>query len=86
VCVCKSAIVLYLSVIKRECVTKVLLNPIIQTRTRHFRRVYHPTRDSISFIVNYLDFPSVEMSHLSSLLVKHFQADFFPFIWGGGGV
>jgi hypothetical protein len=36
----------------------VLINPIIQTRTRHFRRAYHPTRDrthtnddKISFIV-----------------------------------
>jgi hypothetical protein len=47
--VCKSAIVLYclyLSVIKRECVTNVLLNPIIRTRTRHLRRAYHPTRDN----------------------------------------
>jgi hypothetical protein len=35
----KSAIALYclyLIVIKRECVTKVLINPIIRTRTRHF--------------------------------------------------
>jgi hypothetical protein len=35
---CKSAIALYclyLSVIKRESVTKVLINPIIPTRTRH---------------------------------------------------
>jgi hypothetical protein len=34
--VCKSAIALYLNVIEREIVTKVLINPIIQTRTRHF--------------------------------------------------
>jgi hypothetical protein len=47
---CKSAIALYclyLSVIKRECVTEVLINPIIRTRTRHFRHAYHPTRDNI---------------------------------------
>jgi hypothetical protein len=31
----------------REIVTKALINPIIRTRTRHFRRAYHPTRDSI---------------------------------------
>jgi hypothetical protein len=46
--VCKSAIVLYclyLSVIKREDVTKVLINPIIRTRTRHSHHAYHPTRD-----------------------------------------
>jgi hypothetical protein len=46
--VCKSAIALYclyLSVIKRECVTKVLINPIIRTRTRQSRRAYHPARD-----------------------------------------
>jgi hypothetical protein len=24
------------------------MNPIIRTRTRHFRRAYHPTRDSKS--------------------------------------
>jgi hypothetical protein len=37
--VCNTAIVLYcmyLSVIQKECVTKVLINPIIQTRTTHF--------------------------------------------------
>jgi hypothetical protein len=33
----------------RELVTKVLINPIIRTRTRHFRRAYHPTRDIIVF-------------------------------------
>jgi hypothetical protein len=36
--VCKSAIVLYcfyLSVIKRECVTNVLINPIIRTTKLH---------------------------------------------------
>jgi hypothetical protein len=48
--VCRSAIdlyYLYFSVIKRECVTEVVINPIIQTKTRHFRCVYHPTRDNI---------------------------------------
>jgi hypothetical protein len=25
----------------------MLINPIIRTRTRHCRRAYHPTRDSI---------------------------------------
>jgi hypothetical protein len=46
----KSAIALYclyLNVIKRECVTKVLINPSIRTRTRHFRRAYHPTRGNM---------------------------------------
>jgi hypothetical protein len=33
-----------------EVVTKVLINPIIRTRTRHLRRVYHTTRDSILYI------------------------------------
>jgi hypothetical protein len=28
-------------------VTKELINPIIGTRTRHFRHAYHPTRDSL---------------------------------------
>jgi hypothetical protein len=49
VCMCKSVIALcclYLNVITRECVTKVLINPIIRTRARHFRHVYHPTRDN----------------------------------------
>jgi hypothetical protein len=45
---CKSAIALYclyLSVIKRECVTEVLINQIIRTRTRQFvaRTTLHVT-------------------------------------------
>jgi hypothetical protein len=50
----KSAIALcclYLNVIKRECVTKVLINPIIRTRTRLIGRVYHPKRDNTDFVV-----------------------------------
>jgi hypothetical protein len=48
VCKSKTALYdLYLNVIKRECVIKVLINRIIQTRTRHFRRVYQPTGDNI---------------------------------------
>jgi hypothetical protein len=46
--VCKPAIALYclyLSVIKTECVTEVLINPNI--RTRYFRHAYHQTRDNI---------------------------------------
>jgi hypothetical protein len=52
--VCKSAIVLYglyVNVIKSECVTQVLINPIIRTRTRHFLRVYQPTGDIIIIII-----------------------------------
>jgi hypothetical protein len=30
----------------RELVSKVLINPIIQNRTRHFCRAYQPTRDN----------------------------------------
>jgi hypothetical protein len=47
---CKSAIALYclyVSVIKSECVTKVLINLIIRTRTHHFCRMHQPTHDSI---------------------------------------
>jgi hypothetical protein len=44
---CKSAIALYLSVIKREVITKVLINPIIRSRDCHFRRACHPARDNI---------------------------------------
>jgi hypothetical protein len=47
----KSAIALhclYLSVIKRECVTEVLINPVIRARTRHSRHAYHTTRDNIN--------------------------------------
>jgi hypothetical protein len=36
VCVCKLVIALNLSVIKRECVTKLLINPTIRSRARHF--------------------------------------------------
>jgi hypothetical protein len=55
--VCKSTIALYcpyLSVIKRECVTYVLINPIIRTRTRHFCHVYHPTHDNMYFLTTYI--------------------------------
>jgi hypothetical protein len=31
----------------RELVNKVLINPIIRTRTRQFRQPYHPTPGSI---------------------------------------
>jgi hypothetical protein len=44
--VCKSAIALYLSVIKR-LVTKVLINPIIRTRNRYFRHAHSRTRDNM---------------------------------------
>jgi hypothetical protein len=53
--VCKSAIplyCLYLSVIKRERVTEVLINPIIRTKTRHFRRLYHPTLDNTNSVTD----------------------------------
>jgi hypothetical protein len=49
VCVCKSAIALYL-MWSREIVTKVVINPIIRTRTCHFLLAYHPTRDNIKFL------------------------------------
>jgi hypothetical protein len=42
--VCISAIALYclcVSVTKSECVTKLLINPIIRTRTRLISGVYH---------------------------------------------
>jgi hypothetical protein len=43
--VCKSAIALYLNVIKRT--SNQSANPIIPTRNRHFSHVYHPTCDNI---------------------------------------
>jgi hypothetical protein len=48
--VCKLAIVLYglcVSVIKSECVTQLLINPIVRTRTRLISGVYHTTRHNI---------------------------------------
>jgi hypothetical protein len=55
--VCKSAITpycLYLTVIKRECVTEVLINPTIRTRTRHFitRTTLHMTlhKDGLCYL------------------------------------
>jgi hypothetical protein len=48
--VCKWAITLYclyISVFRCECVTQLLTNPIIRTRTRHFSGVYHHTRHNI---------------------------------------
>jgi hypothetical protein len=40
---CVKQYCLYLSVIKRECVTEVPMNPIIWTRTHHFCHVYFNT-------------------------------------------
>jgi hypothetical protein len=45
--VCKWEIALYLSVIKSERVTQLLINPIIRARTRHFSGVYQPTRHNM---------------------------------------
>jgi hypothetical protein len=42
-----NAVLLYVSVIKSECVTQLLINPIIRTRTRHISGMYHPTRHNI---------------------------------------
>jgi hypothetical protein len=36
----------------RGIVTKVLINPFIRTRTRHFRHAYHSTRDTVFFPTN----------------------------------
>jgi hypothetical protein len=44
---CKYSDSAVLIVIKRECVTEVLINSIIRTRTRYFRHAYHPTSESI---------------------------------------
>jgi hypothetical protein len=35
----------------RELVSKVLINPIIWTRSRHSRHAYHPTRGIIIIII-----------------------------------
>jgi hypothetical protein len=46
--VCKSEIApygLYLNVIKSQCVTQVLINPIIRTRTHRICHAYNPTSD-----------------------------------------
>jgi hypothetical protein len=55
---CKSAralCVLYASVIKRECVTQVLINPIIETRTRPNSGVYPPTLHLIVMCFSHQD-------------------------------
>jgi hypothetical protein len=62
---CKSAVALYcmyLRVIRRECVTELLINPTNRTRTRHFvtRTTLHVTifichlfTDSPSYVQNF---------------------------------
>jgi hypothetical protein len=60
--VCKSAIALYclyLNVIKSECVTEELINPIIRTRTRHFvtRTTLHVAEQSSKIFANCLQQP-----------------------------
>jgi hypothetical protein len=57
--VCKSAVALYLSVIKRECVTEVPINPIIRTGTSLFHHAYHPTHDNILLVSNSRKFQNV---------------------------
>jgi hypothetical protein len=47
---CKSAIALYLSVIKRTC-NQGAKNPIIQTRNRYFCHTYNPTHDSLEHCI-----------------------------------
>jgi hypothetical protein len=44
-----SAVLLYVSVIRCECVTQLLINPIIQTRTRLISGMYHHTRHNIIY-------------------------------------
>jgi hypothetical protein len=47
---CKSEITLYglyVNVIKCECVTYLLINPIIQTRTHLISGMYHPTHHNM---------------------------------------
>jgi hypothetical protein len=48
--VCVSAIAMYclcVSVNKSECVTQLLINPIIRTRNRLISDVYHPIRHNL---------------------------------------
>jgi hypothetical protein len=47
---CKSAIALYCQYLSAIKVSKVLMYPIIQTRTRLISRVYHPTRDNMNLL------------------------------------
>jgi hypothetical protein len=52
--VCISAIALYclcVSVTKSECVTQLLINPIIRNRTRLISGVCHPTLDNIFYFL-----------------------------------
>jgi hypothetical protein len=63
---CKCGIALYLSVIKREYVTQLPINPIVRSRTIHFRRVNHPTRDNTNN-VNELQLPIVHCSNKETL-------------------
>jgi hypothetical protein len=64
---CKWAIALYclhVRVIKCACVTKLLINPIIRTRTRLISGVYHPT------LHNFYTFSRPMKLHPSSLIYK----------------
>jgi hypothetical protein len=89
--VCKSAIALYclhLSVIKRECVTEVLINPTVRTRTRHFvpRTILHVTicfrtvqwPALVSMVMDFW-LPQKEQSFLNQLSIHiHFKAYSVP--------
>jgi hypothetical protein len=67
---CKSANTLYLNVIKSECVTQVLINPFIETRTRHSRRAYHPTYDNILMDLEEILYHCEIQAHVESIQDK----------------
>jgi hypothetical protein len=64
-----SAVLLYVSVIKSECVTKLLINPAIRNRTRLISSVYHPTRHNI-LCKREADQHSFSLLHYSSFRVS----------------
>jgi hypothetical protein len=82
---------MYLSVINRKCVTKVLMNPIIRTRTRHFVTsttlhvtIYIPPRSSFAVLCSRLIMHNGANWRGSSYILQTWrkkQIKFPKFVW-----
>jgi hypothetical protein len=53
------------SVVKRVCVTELLINPIIQTRTRHLITRTPPTHDNINLELRSLGCEEVYLAKMA---------------------
>jgi hypothetical protein len=62
-----SAVLLYVSGIRCECVTQLLINPIIRTRTCLISGVYQPTRHNITMNLTGIGWGGVNRINLAQV-------------------